>query len=345
MKKAYKFALDLDWDLISLISQIDRFDSAWSSLERIERGNLKRLKTFATIQSVGASTRIEGSKLTNDAIEVLLSNVKINKLEERDSQEVVGYYETLDLVINSYNDIELTEGNIKNLHNVLMKYNIKDEWHKGDYKKLCNAVEATYPDGTKKIIFQTTEAGMPTNEAMASLLRWYKNETTIHQLVKISILTYEILSIHPFQDGNGRLSRLLTTLLLLQSGYVWIQYISFEHEIENQKDEYYRVLQACQKNRPNENITSWIKFFLTALFNVYKKLEAKLSYKNLHDQLTPKEKSIITYIGAKSGCKSSDIADFLNIPQPTIKRILPTLLSKNLIKKYGKGPGTNYSLI
>lgn len=345
MKKAYKFSIVLDWNLLSLISQIDRFDSVWSSIERIEGGNLKQLKTFATIQSVGASTRIEGSKLTNDAIEVLLSDIDIKKLEERDSQEVVGYYDTLDLIINSHNDIELTEGNIKNLHNALMKYSVKDDWHKGDYKKLCNAVEATYPDGTKKIIFETTQAGFPTHEAMASLIEWYKNEATIHPLIKIAILTYEILSIHPFQDGNGRLSRLLTTLLLLQSGYVWIQYISFEHEIENQKDEYYRVLQSCQSNRPNENITSWIKFFLSALFNVYKKLETKLNYKNLQDQLPPKEKSIITYIGANSGCKSSEISDALNIPQPTIKRILPTLLSKDLVKKYGKGPGTNYSLI
>lgn len=108
---------------------------------------------------------------------------------------------------------------------------------------------------------------MPTNRAMCDLINWYQNEETIHPLIKISILTYEILSIHPFQDGNGRLSRLLTTLLLLQSGYVWIQYISFENEIENQKDEYYRVLQSCQRNRPNENITFWIRFFHKRIYN------------------------------------------------------------------------------
>ena len=156
------FRLNLDWQLISLISQIDRFDASWTSIERREKQSLKQLKSIATVRSVGASTRIEGSKLTDEEVDVLLKNIDITKLGDRDSQEVVGYFEALDVISEAYNDIQIAEGDIKNLHNILMKYSTKDKWHKGNYKQHSNAVEAKYPDGTGQIIFQTTEPGIDT---------------------------------------------------------------------------------------------------------------------------------------------------------------------------------------
>lgn len=340
----YIFKIDLDWKLIGIISQIDRFDASWSSVEKKEGQSLKHLKSIATVRSVGASTRIEGSKMSDDEVNVLLQAIDITKLEDRDSQEVVGYFEAFDVISESFNDIEITENSLKNLHNILMRYSKKDEWHKGNYKQHSNAVEANYPDGTKQIIFQTTPAGFATEDAMRNLINWYINDQITHPLVKCSLFTYEFLSIHPFQDGNGRLSRLISTLLLLKNGYNWIQYMSFEHEIENRKPEYYSVLRGCQAQRPNENVSDWGNFFFDALKNIQEQLMQKLSLSGVEIQLSPREKSIITFIGNNAGCKSGDIANKLGIPNPTVKKILPNLIEKNLIEKHGIGPGTNYTI-
>jgi hypothetical protein len=134
--KVHTFTLNIDWELIRLISQIDRFDASWATIEKKEGQSLKQLKAIATVRSVGASTRIEGSKMSDAEVEVLLKEIDIPKIVDRDSQEVVGYFETLDLISESYEDISISENNLKNLHNILLKHSTKDEWHKGDYK-LC----------------------------------------------------------------------------------------------------------------------------------------------------------------------------------------------------------------
>jgi len=309
-----------------------------------EGQSLKQLKSIATVRSVGASTRIEGSKMSNKEVEVLLENIDITKLEDRDSQEVVGYFNTLDIISESYSDINIDTSSLKNLHNILLKHSDNDSWHKGDYKQHSNAVEANFPDGTKQIIVETTEAGFQTDDAMNSLIDWYKNDITTHPLVKCAIFTYEFVSIHPFQDGNGRLSRLLSVLSLLKNGYKWVQYVSLEHEMESKKDEYYRVLRSCQANRPNENITDWLLFFFESLIKIQKQLMKKLEVQGIEVQLAPREKSILMFITNNPGCKSGEIAKKLNIPSPTVKRILPDLVEKQLIQKYGNGPGTNYSI-
>lgn len=340
----HTFKLNLDWKLVGLISQIDRFDASWTSIEKKEGQSLKQLKSIATVRSVGASTRIEGSKMSDKEVEVLLKQIDITKLTDRDSQEVVGYFETLDIIAESFDDIEIKESSIKNLHNILMKHGKKDEWHKGNYKQHTNSVEASFPDGTKQIIFRTTEAGFPTDDAMGTLIEWYKKDKTTHPLVKCALFAYDFVSIHPFQDGNGRLSRLLSTLLLLKNGYKWIQYVSFEHEIESRKSEYYRVLRSCQAQRPNENVNDWVNFFFDALKNIQNQLLNKLEQSGVETKLSPREKSIITFIGNNPGCKSGNIAKRLDIPSPTVKRILPELINKNLIEKHGTGPGTNYTV-
>ena len=340
----YNFKIDIDWKLINLISQIDRFDASWTTIEKKEGQSLKQLKSIATVRSVGASTRIEGSKMSDEEVTVLLQELDITKLEDRDSQEVVGYFNAFDIISESYTDIDISENSLKNLHNILMKHSKKDDWHKGKYKQHNNAVEANLPDGTKQIVFQTTEAGFATENAMEKLVNWYNNDSTTHPLVKCSLFTYEFLSIHPFQDGNGRLSRLISSLLLLKNGYNWIQYVSFEHEIENKKPEYYRTLMSCQSQRPNENVSDWGNFFFDALKNIQEQLMLKLEHSGVEIQLSPREKSILTFIGNNVGCKSGEIAKKLGIPSPTIKRILPDLIERNLIEKHGIGPSTNYSI-
>ena len=343
--KVYNFDLKLNWRLLNDISQIDRFDASWSSIEKKEGARLKQLKTIATIQSVGASTRIEGSKLNDDEVEELLHNIGISKIEDRDSQEVVGYFNALDLISDAFEDISISDSNIKNLHNQLLNYSQKDIWHKGAYKQHVNAVQASFPDGSMKIIFQTTAPGYPTEDAMRELISWYNQEQEVHLLIRCAAFVYEFLSIHPFQDGNGRLSRLLTTLCLLKSGYKWIQYVSFEHEIEEYKKDYYRVLRSCQAQRPKEDISEWIHFFLERLINVQNKLQNKLALSSQENSLSPKEKGIYMYIINHSDCQSKDITQALNIPKSTVKRILSDLMRKNLIVQYGKGAGISYSTI
>lgn len=343
MEKVFTLGLELDWNLLDLLSRIDRFDASWTSLEKTEGLSLKHLKSIATVRSVGASTRIEGSTMTDDEVAVLLKNIQISKLEDRDSQEVVGYFEALDLLAGSYPDIEITESSVKSLHNIMLKHSMKDAWHRGNYKQHSNVVEATMADGRKQIIFQTTDPGYATENAMSELFEWYHKDTFTHALVKNAVFTYEFLSIHPFQDGNGRLSRLISILLLLKKEYVWIQYVSLEHEIENRKSEYYRVLQTCQSQRPGENVTSWVRFFLNTLLNIQNQLMQKLATDGSATSLSPREKSILVFIQNNPGCQSGEIASKLDIPIPTVKRILTDMVSKGLLKKHGAGRGTNYS--
>ena len=342
----YTLFLTLDFKLLNDISAIDRFGGEWIAIEKREGAKtLKELKSIATVQSTGASTRIEGSKLSNDEVKILIDNLSISKLEERDQQEVVGYYNVLDIITESYLDIDISENSLKNLHNLLMKFSNKDQWHKGDYKQNSNSVEATNPDGSKTIIFNTTPPGIETEIAMQNLISWYNKDNETPLLLKSAAFVYEFLSIHPFQDGNGRLSRLIGTLLLLKNGYNWIQYVSFEHEIEQRKPEYYRVLMECQQKRPGEEIQSWILFFASCLSNIQTKLMTKFEGQKRENKLSPKEKTILAFIENNPGCQSSQIAERLGFSLPTVKRMLSELNSSKFIIQHGVGKGTNYTII
>ena len=338
----YSFTLALSWKHLEILRQVEKFEIHWSKFRQREKSSLNQLKTLATIQSIGSSTRIEGSKLSDKQVQTLLENIDIIQIEDRDSQEVVGYYNALDIVTESPKDLRLTESTIKNLHNVLLKISDKDDWHRGQYKQYSNAVQATFPDGSIQIIFKTTEPGFATDDEMKSLVNWMRSKDDINPIIKTATFIYEFLSIHPFQDGNGRLSRLLTTLLLLQNGYEWVEYISFEHEIEKRKKKYYQALRNCQAKRPNEDITEWIEFFLDSLKNLINKLNKKLEISE--SDLSPKQKNVYIFICNNPESKISKISEGSQIPRSTLKRIIKALLEKALIEKKGKGPGTNYRM-
>ncbi|MEQ9591562.1 MAG: Fic family protein [Cyclobacteriaceae bacterium] len=331
-----------DWKLINALSEIDKFE--WSSIEKREGHSLKQLKSIATVRSVGASTRIEGSKMTDDEVEVLLNNLKISTLEERDQQEVAGYFEALDTIAESYRDIEISESAIKGLHNILMKYSEKDVHHKGNYKQLNNSVEATHLDGSKHVVFQTTNPGFETENAMRKLIDWYNADKEVHSIVRSAIFVYDFLSIHPFLDGNGRLSRLLGTLLLLKHGYTWVQYISFEHEIEDKKTDYYKVLMDCQRQRPGEDVYPWVIFFLDCLGNIQRHLMDKLQVRGSMSQMTPREKKIYSFVENHPGSQSGVISEKLDIPLPTVKRVIADMVTRKFLQKHGIGAGTNYTV-
>ena len=348
MDKKLNFDFKTTQKIIQKIGFIDTFKGKWMAIKEEENFYLKELKRIATIQSIGSSTRIEGATLTNAEVENLLDNVKITNLKERDEQEVFGYYDVLEIILDNSQGIEVTEGNIYNLHNLLLKYSSKDKYHKGQYKQLSNKVVANYPDGSQRVIFNTTEPFLVKKE-MEVLLEWTTNNLkndNIHSLITIGAFIYEFLSIHPFQDGNGRLSRLLTTLLLIKKEYHFIRYISFENHIEQQKKEYYRVLMNAQQHRyfEKEIINDWMLFFLNSLEILVKKLELKYEeFKQKGPYLNERQRRILDYIKNSEPVRMGDISKSLSdVSINTIKKDILFLRKENVISKVGKGKGTLY---
>lgn len=342
------FTLKTSQQILKKISFIDTFKGKWNILETKENRYLQELRKIATIESIGSSTRIEGVKLTNKEIAQIIGNINIDKLKTRDEQEVAGYWETLDTVIDNYANIELTENFIKQLHSILLRYSHKDERHKGKYKQLTNKVVATYPDGTQRIIFKTTEPHLVDKE-MTDLIIWTNDsfsKAENHPLITISIFVYEFLSIHPFQDGNGRLSRLLTTLLLLQQEYLFVQYVSFEKVIENSKKEYYKALMEGQKNRytKKERIDNWVLYFLDSMSILIQRLEKKYEiYKDTKIYLNERQKQLKELIIKYQPVKIGDLMKHLNdFSRNTIKKDLTYMKTENLIETIGKNKGTLY---
>jgi len=346
--KKLNFDFHTNQKILKFISQIDLHKGKWNSIEKQENIYLKELRKIATIESIGSSTRIEGATMTDKEVEELLNDIKITKLKTRDEQEVVGYYDTLELIYENYDNIKLTENYIRQLHQNLLRHSDKDTRHRGSYKSLSNKVVANYPGGIKKVIFNTTDVHLVDSE-MNDLLKWTNeqfNSKEIHSLIIVANFIYEFLSIHPFQDGNGRLSRLLTTLLLLQNGYLFIQYVSFENLIEKTKKDYYKALMECQKNRGKrtENISKWILYFFEKLNDLTQKLDAKYDiFKSKGGYLNERQKEIKKFLSENQTLKISDFArHFGGININTIKKDIQYMKREKIINSIGKGKGTVY---
>lgn len=347
IEEKVSFSIEIYQKIMQKLSVIDTFKGSWNAVEHKESHYLKELRKIATVESIGSSTRIEGATLTNEEVEKLLKSVKVSKLETRDEQEVIGYYEALQVILDNYEDIPLTESYIHQLHGILMKHSKKDQSHKGRYKQLSNQVVANYPDGAQKMIFRTTEPHLTTPE-MQSLIQWTDlmlKDQLMPQLMVIAIFVYEFLSIHPYQDGNGRLSRLLTTLLMLKCSYKFIQYVSFEHVIEANKDEYYRVLMEGQKDRYNgkEKIDRWIFYFLDSLITLTKRLEAKYeTYSKLKTVLNERQRKVMEFMKENGTAQIGEVEEVISYSRNTLKKDLQYLVKEGLLLMTGSGRGTRY---
>jgi Fic family protein len=333
-----------------LLRIIDTFKGTWKALEQTKSGYLKELRKIATIESSGSSTRIEGATLTDKEVEKLLRSVKISKLEKRDEQEVVGYYEALEIMLENHEEIPLNQSYIHQMHGILLRYSDKDQIHKGQFKTTSNQVVANYPDGAQRTIFRTTEPYLTATE-MEALILWTNErieQQDLHPLLIVSSFVYEFLSIHPYQDGNGRLSRLLTTLLLMKLDYRFVQYVSFEHVIESKKEAYYRALMDGQKNRYNEQerIDKWILFFLESLIELTKRLETKYdTYSKLKVVLNERQQQIVAYVKEKETVQIKEIDNSLeNYSRNTIKKDLAYLVNEGILLKTGVGRGVRYHI-
>lgn len=329
------------------ITQIEELKGRWTAGVNLSPQALGRLKRSVLITSTGASTRIEGAKLSDEDIEKMLRGISIQKFSNRDEQEAQGYFELLQNVFDSWESLKPNENLIKHFHKELLKHVEKDVLHRGDYKKQENKVimidEAGKSIGT---LFDTTPAYLTPKE-MTELVEWTKQKLekkTYHPLLVIGNFIVEFLNIHPFQDGNGRLSRILTNLLFLQQGYLYMPYVSHEKLIEDNKPEYYLALRQSQKTfkADKQDITPWLDFFLSLLLKQSQMAIGLLTTENIEALLSPKQLAVWEYLQTVDEATPQEIAEKANVARPTVNQVLNKLLEMKKIERRGEGSAIRY---
>ena len=337
-------------EILSIIAGIDEFKGAWRALGTLAPDRLAALRRVATIESIGSSTRIEGSKLSDREVGHLLSNLEIKSFATRDEQEVAGYAELMELVFSSWQDIPLSENHLKQLHQILLRFSEKDAWHRGNYKINPNSVAAFDENGTAiGIVFQTA-APFDTPRLMTELLAWVNREresARLHPLLIIALCIVVFLEIHPFQDGNGRLSRALTTLLLLQAGYTYVPYSSLESVIENSKEAYYLALRQTQGTIRTEspNWQPWLMFFLRSLAEQARRLEKKVEREKIVLASMPELSLQIVELAREHGRVTIGAAIRLTgASRNTLKQHFRALVERGALNQHGSGRGVWYDL-
>jgi Fic family protein len=338
-------------ELLSLLSEIDEFKGAWRSLGTLAPERLNALRRVATIESIGSSTRIEGSKLTDREVEQLLSKLGIKKFDSRDEQEVAGYAEVMETVFHAFTDIPITENHLKQLHRDLLRYSVKDERHRGEYKTLPNNVGAFDQEGKMIGVVFETATPFDTPRRMAELLTWLKDTRELrrmHPLLIAAVFIVNFLEIHPFQDGNGRLSRILSTLLLLQAGYVYVPYSSLESVIENSKEAYYLALRQTQTTLHNEspNWQPWLMFLMRALQQQKRHLAIKVEReRKALTELSELAVKILDYVRDHGRVTTRDMVRETGASPNTLKATFSNLVEKRLLVRHGGGRSTWYGLL
>ena len=337
-------------EILSLIAQIDEFKGVWRTLGTLAPDRLSALRRVATIESIGSSTRIEGSKLSDREVERLLSNLVIQSFETRDEQEVAGYAELMDLVFESWPNIPFNENHIKQLHQILLRHSDKDSRHRGQYKTNSNSVAALDENGNQIGIVFETATPFNTPHLMAELVTWVKDEReqkTLHPLLIISIFVVVFLEIHPFQDGNGRLSRVLTTLLLLQSGYAYVPYSSLESVIELNKEAYYLALRQTQGliRTDTPNWQPWLVFFLRSLADQVRRLEKKVEREKIVMTSLPEiSLHIVEFVREHGRITIGNAIKLTGISRNTLKVHFRNLVQRGHLTQHGSGRGVWYEL-
>jgi Fic family protein len=288
--------------------------------------------------------------LTDEQVEALLIGIQKKSFRSRDEQEVAGYADVMDTVFKSWQQIPLTENHIKQLHRDLLKFSVKDERHRGNYKTSSNNVEAFGPDGKSLGVVFKTATPFDTPFKMTELISWTNetlNSNIVHPLLITAIFVAMFLAIHPFQDGNGRLSRVLTTLLLLKQGYAYVSYSSLESVVESNKESYYLALRRTQGtlDTVSPDWDPWIKFFLHAMQRQKANLQIRLSRERIFEGELPElSVRILELVREHGRIKTSDIENETGESRSTIKLRLNDLIKRGVLLRHGKGPGTWYSI-
>lgn len=342
--------IPLTQEMLKLISEIDEFKGRWEALKTLSPERLKQLRKVATIESIGSSTRIEGAKLTDLQVETLLSNLSSTSFKTRDEQEVAGYAEAMDVVFQAYEDMAITENHIRQLHQTLLRHSSKDERHRGDYKKLPNHVVALDENGKEIGVIFETATPFNTPREMEALVKWANkaiSENSLHSLLIVAVFIVVFLAIHPFQDGNGRLSRALTTLMLMRAGYAYVPYASLESIVEDNKDLYYKALRRTQATLHTESPDwePWIGFFLRCLKKQKGNLEAKVGKEKIADDahLPTLSVHILNLLKTNERLTISELIAQTGANRNTLKIRLRELVAVGRIQQHGKARATWYS--
>ncbi|MBP9691170.1 Fic family protein [Candidatus Woesebacteria bacterium] len=334
----------------SKITQIDELKGRWAGSVSLSPYVLNRLKRSVLITSTGASTRIEGSHMTDEDIEKMLRGISIQTFNDRDKQEVQGYYELLHNVFESWMSLSFTEGTIKHFHQELLKYAVKDVHHRGEYKYGENKVEMIDEKGQSHgVLFDTTPAYLTPTE-MHELVEWTQKalkEKTHHPLLIVGNFIVEFLNIHPFIDGNGRISRILTNLLLLKEEYVYVPFVSHEKLIEDNKPEYYLALRKSQKTIKTDkpDITAWLEFFLTILLNQSQMAIQLLSEESIEKILSPNQLKVWEYLQTTQETTPKKIVEQTGVARPTVSQVLDKLMELKKVERIGLGSATRYRVV
>lgn len=336
-------------EMLRLIAEIDEFKGAWRAMTALAPERLAVLRRVATIESIGSSTRIEGASLSDREVEALLGRLGQTAFISRDEQEVAGYAEVMDAIFESHMAIALTENYVKQLHTMLLRYASKDERHRGEYKKLPNHVEAFGPTGESLGTIFATASPFDTPLRMQELLVWTReslSDAGLHPLLVIGMFVVEFLAIHPFQDGNGRLSRVLTTLLLLQSDYAYVPFSSLESIVEHNKDSYYLALRRTQGTLDSDapDWEPWLLFFLRSLKRQKDRLAAKIARAPSWEDLRPDALAILEQARATGRITTGQAEKLTGAPRPTVKARLGELVKRGLLTRRGQGRGAWYGL-
>ena len=337
-------------EILTLIAGIDEFKGAWRALGALAPDRLQALRRVATIESVASSTRIEGSKLSDREVERLLSNLHIKSFATRDEQEVAGYAEVMELVFSSWRDIVVSENHIKQLHRDLLIHSEKDAWHRGKYKTAANSVAAFDRKGKQLGVIFETATPFDTPRLMTELISWYKQErrdAKLHSLLLIAIWTVVFLEIHPFEDGNGRLSRVLTSLLLLQAGYAYVPYSSLESVIEQSKQAYYLALRQTQGTIRTDqpNWQPWLHFFLRAMAEQVRRLNRKVERERLVlAELPSMSLRIVEFTREHGRITMSEAMRLTAGNRNTLKQHFRNLMDQGYLAIKGAGRGSWYEL-
>lgn len=332
-------------EMLKIIAETDEFKGAWNAVSQIPE-KLSSLKKVATIESIGSSNRIEGNTLSDKQVETILSNIRQQSFATRDEQEVAGYADLMENIFDNYEIIPFTENYIKQLHKILLSYSAKDENHRGEYKKLANSVAAFDADGREiGVVFETVtpfETPAKMRELVAEIRELFEDKA-LHPLILTGLFVVHFLAIHPFQDGNGRMSRALTTLLLLKSGYSYVPYSSMESIIEENKSSYYKALRNSQKTfkTANVNYDYWLTFFLQTVLKQKIRLEKKIALQQTHG-LSLTSNRIMSLFANRSQWTSAEISAETSIKIATVKKALAELVKAGYLIKNGSTRGAWY---
>ena len=334
-------------DVLRLVGEIDEFKGAWKALGSLAPDRLATLRRITTVESVGASTRIEGAKLSDREIDLLLSNLDLGSFRTRDEQEVAGYTEATTLTFDSWRNIPLTENHIKQLHATLLRVSERDEHHRGEYKKVPNNVEAFDQHGRSVGIIFETATPFDTPRLMEELVAWTNRELAAsnhHQLLVIGVFVVRFLAIHPFQDGNGRLARVLTNLLLLRAGYAYIPYSSLERVVEENREQYYRSLRSAQGtlDKDESHLMDWLRFFLLCLAEQKNSLAEKVKRERLLTSLSGLDERLLHLVREHGRLTLSDAETLTRANRNTLKLHLKQLVRAGHLQLLGRGRSSWY---